>query len=353
MVAVRVAGLACAIACGACGRFGVDGSAAPGDGSAAPGDDSAAPGDGSIADAIDRHLHVADGWSIAQLVDLTGLVPYDPGDFTDGTERRANDPSYTAALYSPFDASLVVIAGRSLIALADDGSAVVHSYRPADFNTTGPDAPGRATFADLGAGGAGLWLTSASMEGGDGLYLITSDWSISVVSTENNTYPLALDPAGDYDMQGSAALYYGSQGTLQRRIGAQLATIVTPPGAVNDLATKGNALFLTIEGDAQVLLDRVGPGQSPVISELARSADIELAEGSTNAGLFGIIDNAALVTISPRDGAFVRDAWTDDPDWVWRSVCVPRAGNRFAGSLIVLESNRRLDQDRLLLVIPP
>jgi hypothetical protein len=322
--------------CGACGRLGFG------------------EGTGDAPGTLDLHLRVASGGSIAPLVDLTGVVPYNPADFVDGsTEVRANDPSYLAALYRPFGASLAVIAGRSVIEIAADGGTVVHAYRPAVPDTTGPDAPGRATFANLGAGKVGLWLTSSSMSGGDGLYLIAPDWSIAAVDITNNTYPLALDPTGGYDRQGVAAMYFGARTTLERETGTTPAPVGPLPGVVDDLAALGDALFMTVEDGDQIALDRVGPGPGYLATQLMASTDMTLAEGSTEAGLFGIHDDFELVSISPSDGALTPIAWTDDRGWVWRSVSAPRAGHPLAGDLIVLESNRTLGRDRLLRITPP
>jgi len=81
--------------------------------------------------------------------------------------------------------------------------------------------------------------------------------------------------------------------------------------------------------------------------------DLVLAEGSTATGLYAIRDNSALVTVGQTDGSFTKDAWTDDMDWTWLAVSAPRAGHGLEGKLIVLESNRKLNRDRLLLVTPP
>jgi hypothetical protein len=304
---------------------------------------------------MDRHLRVADGWSIAPLVDLTGALPYIAADYTETRGAiTSNEPSYIAALYPPFEASLAVIAGRSVIEIAADGGPSVHSYRPAKPDAAGPDVPRRATFADLGAGKTGLWLTSESTDGGDGLFLIDRSWALTTIDATNNTNALGLDPAGRYDGVGTPALYVSTElDQLGRWTAAAAPKVINAPGEVDDLAIKDGALFITIVGDATVELDRIEPAPSHLVANLSTATSLVLAEGSTDAALFAIRNGSELVTLGPSDGVATSVAWTDDLDWVWHAVSAPRAGHRRAGQLIVLESNRGLDHDRLLLVTPP
>jgi len=343
----RLVFVASAFVGSACGRFGFDDSGRSGDAGAGDASDAA-------SDASDRHLHTADGWSISPLFELTGLVPYDAMDFMDGDDVRANDPSYVAALYTPFAADFAVIAGRSVIEVTVGGVGTAYTYRPTGANKAGPDAPGRLTFADFGSGNVGLWMTSGSSDGGDGLFLIDREWHLALVNADNNSYPIALDPRGGFDGQGVATLYVGSQDTLARRTGAGSAPVTGlswPPG-VDELAVVGDALYMTVDNDVQVVLDRIDAGHHITQLTAQPSLNLTLAEGSTDTGLFAIHDNSELVMISLTDGTFTRRAWTDDTGWAWRAVCVPRGGHRLAGKLIVLESNRMLDRDRLLLITP-
>src|SRR3954468_10913620 len=119
------------VACTACGRLGFD-----------RGTDAGTDGDSDATAAVDRHLRVAAGWSIAPVVELTGVVPYNEADYMETKGAiSSNEPSYIAALYPPFEASLAVIAGRSVIEIAADGGMGVHAYRPAKPDAAGPDVP--------------------------------------------------------------------------------------------------------------------------------------------------------------------------------------------------------------------
>jgi hypothetical protein len=335
--AKRLAIFVAALTCTACGRLGF------GTGDAGP-------------DAADGHLHTAAGWSIAQLVDLGAGFSYDANDFLDGgTLVRDNAPSYVAALYPPFTAELAVIAGRSVIEIAPDGRMTEHDYRPVSPDGDGPDVPGRITFADFGSGDAALWLTAASLDGGDGLYQIDKRWSLQAENHSNNVYALAFDATGTFDGHNAPGLYFAARTQLERQTpGSATPVIATLPLSINDLVAVGDALYFTVETQAQVQLVRLGPGASYLQTQLTRatSTDLVLAEGPADAGLFAIHDDAELVRIDPASGSFTRIAWTDDATWVWRAACVPRAGHRLAGQMIVIESNRMLGRDRLLVIAP-
>jgi hypothetical protein len=348
VLANRFAILTFALLCAGCGRVGFVTST-----------DATDHGDGDS----DSHLHTAGGWSIAQLVDLGAGFSYVQQDFMDGqgAEVRDNAPSYVAALYLPFTAELAVIAGRSVIEVPADGHLTNHDYRPTTPDGDGPDAPGRMTYADFKNGDAALWLGSSSKDGGDGLYRIASDWTmqgIHVVNnvTLNNVYALVFDAGGSFDAQQAPSLYFATEQKLERQTAAATTQVNTAlPLSVDDLAVVGNALYFTAEVQTEVELDRLGPGTSYLQNQLssATSADLTLAEGPADAGLFAIRNDAALVTVDPASGTFTQVAWSDDPAWVWRAACVPRAPHRLAGRVIVIESNRVLDRDRLLVITPP
>lgn len=328
-------------ACVACGRLGFK--------------DPGGDGGTEIDDPADPdqlvHLHAADGWSIAPLVELTPYFDYNPADFVD-TDTLSNEPSYVAALYSPFTASLAVIAGRSLIEIPEVGDPVERTYKPTSPDTSGPDRPARATFADLGGGVSGLWLSSSSSNGGDGLYLVSADWRITRINAVNNVYALGSDPGGGYGNVGTPLLYVGTEQTnIERQNQGSLVQAIAEPAAVDDIAMHGDSMFVTLEGTNQLVLDRLVVGQSPI--ELARSTSLVLAEGPIEQAMYGIKDAAQLVTISQTSGAFEKAAWSDEPHWAWRAVSAPHADNAYAGKLIVLEVNRALNRDRLLVVTPP
>jgi hypothetical protein len=352
--ASRGAIIASALLFAACGRVGFATSGATGD-----------AGGGSDTGDPSGHLHTVTGWSISQLVDLGAGFSYVQQDFMDDMARevRDNAPSYVAALYPPFSGELAVIAGRSVIEIAASGHMTTHDYRPKVPDTDGPDAPNRMTFADFGNGDAALWLGSSSRSGGDGLYRIASDWSMQGTQTLNgvtlnNVNALVFDAGGSFDAPQAPSLYFNAGQKLERKTAAAAMQVNTVlPTAVDDFAVIGNALYFTaeIQTQTQTELDRLGPGTSYLQSQLNStiSSDLTLAEGSVDAGLFAIHNASALVEVDPASGAFTQVAWSDDPAWVWRAACVPRANHRLTGHVIVIESNRMLDRDRLLVITPP
>jgi hypothetical protein len=336
-MAARLPAILVCMACVACGRLGFEG--------------------------IDDHLHVAEGWSIEPLVDLTPFFTYKQCEYQEVSFGCLdNAPIYVTALYPPFKEGLAVLAGRSVIALPNEGAANEHSFEPPVSDDEGPDVLGRATFAVVG-NEDGLWLTSTTTEGGDGLYLIKDDWSIDRLDDTNNTLAIGWDIAGSYDNVGGPALYVIREKKRPERR-TEMDTEILEWGVLNamgdrieirDLAVMENRLFVTVmdysAGNVQLM--RLGPRPSYHTDHLTTTKNLTLVEGSTEAGLFGIQDDDALVKINPGTGEPVRTAWTDDDNWVWKSVCAPRTDHQLAGHLIVLESNRMRNQDRLLLVTPP
>jgi hypothetical protein len=332
MVVVRCLVLVC-VASGGCGRFGFK-----------------EPSD-------DRHLHAADGWSIAPLIELTPPYQYNANDFVD-TTTLSNEPEAVAALYPPFTASLVVIAGRSVIEIPATGAPVEHKYQPLSPDGNGPDHLRSATFGILADGTTGLWMTSSSANGGDGLYVVDPTWHLMRINAANSADGLAFDRTGAYASVGEPVIYlgiqddnlYSCQTATDCQVETDLHPVVIGGKPLHDVAIASSALFITVDRESQIALDQVAIDQR---TELARVDQLVLAEGSADHRLFGIQDSAAAVEISETGGNLTRGAWTDDPDWVWRAVSAPGDGHRLAGKLVVLESNRALDRDRLLLVTPP
>jgi hypothetical protein len=210
-----------------------------------------------------------------------------------------------------------------------------------------------------------LWVTAESREAGDGLFLLQPDWTRRAVNHVNNTTAICRGSFG-----GATVLYVSHQEmnngiSVYRRTAAAdgAETIVEGLNGVayvGDLAAVGDTLFATVERlqGGPFELWRVDPHSGDPNSArvvLQERINLVLAEGSTDAGLFALKDGRSLGTIDLDNGTFEEVAWSDpdEPDWVWRSVSAPRTGHKNAGQLIVLESNRMLDMDRLLLITPP
>jgi hypothetical protein len=169
---------------------------------------------------LDIHLHASPGWTIHVLADLTGVVPYNASDFTDGTtgtETLDNAPNGVSALYTPFTASFAVTAGRSIIEVSATGAATVHDYRPAMPDTTGPDNIYRLAFGAPADTGPRLWAGAVSLNGGDGVYTIDETWTLERDNILNNIAGISFDPVGIYDATNVAVIYFIDQAATPRR----------------------------------------------------------------------------------------------------------------------------------------
>ncbi|HUJ61814.1 MAG TPA: hypothetical protein VLX92_25090 [Kofleriaceae bacterium] len=309
------------------------------------------------ANPDDVHVQPAPGWTFRVLADLTGVVPYNANDFTDGTsEVLDNAPGPIAALYPPFSASFAIGAGRSIIELASDGSTTVHDYRPAAPDTTGPDNIAHLAFGAPADTGAELWIGSSSQGGGDGLFYVSPGWALVRDDTRNNLNGLGYDATGAYDGANAPAIYFIDQDGVDRRIdAADAALVLANPDQLGELAITAGALYAVQDPSA------TGTGQDLVriaatthaMQAIATATSYALAEGGdeTAAGGVAVIDGAQLARFGD-DGTLQPIAQSLDPRWVWQTASAPRPPHALAGSFAVVESNRALDRDRVLLFTP-
>lgn len=308
------------------------------------------------ADAQPAHVTTASGWTARVLVDLTGVVPYNPNDFDDNNQVILdNAPETVAALYPPFDADLAVCAGRSIIAIDAGGGTVVHDYRPATPDTTGPDDCGHLVYGAPPDTGPALWIGAGTQGGGDGVYVVTPGWALNRDSTNNNVNGIGYDAQGAFDGVGAPSIYFVDQSYVYRRTGPAAAAQVlaeTQNDAMGQLAVTASGLFVVHGTTAGAELDRIAPS-SHAVTALATATSFELADGGALAStsVAAIRDGGALVVVA-AGGAAQQVAASADPAWVWRAASAPQPPHALAGSYVVLESNRALDRDELLLVSP-
>jgi len=297
-------------------------------------------GDSSLA-----HLHTAPGWSVAVLVDFSGVVPYNADDFDDPTPVD-NQARAVSALYPPYSGSLAVAAGRAIIELDDAGQATVHDYRPAMPDTTGPDAINHVSFL------AGtLYVAAASQKTGDGLYTLDAMWGIDRQLTVNNVTGVDLDASGAFDGVGASTLYYVDQNGIEREpFPAGTAELVVA-GSSNFFGVVVSPDFIyAIHNDTDLV--RVTPMMHAITVLDSGTADMETTDHGTFAGgILAIRDNAQLIAYgadAPTTGVF-----SDDPAWFWTGSTIVAPPHPLAGKIVVVESNRTLNVDRLLVVTPP
>ena len=308
---------------------------------------------------LDVHLHASPGWTIHVLADLTGAVPYNANDFTDGTttmETLDNAPNGISALYAPFTASFAVTAGRSIIEVSGTGATTVHDYRPAMPDMTGPDNLGPLAFGAPADTGPKLWAGAVSLNGGDGVYTFDEAWAIKRDNVLNNIAGVSFDPAGIFDTTNIAVIYFIDQAGFERRDTATTHTLISPSQSDHaDIAITQDAIysaFYPMAGGAQLV--RIASGTHAVTTIDTAVTSFDVAEGGpiTATGVIALRDETELV-IYADDGTSQLGANTTDPAWAWRGLTTPRAPHPLAGSFVVLESNRTLDIDRLLVVTPP
>ena len=287
------------------------------------------------------------------LVDFSGLLPYDPNDFVDGGMASDNGMRAIGAMYAPFPDGFAVLAGRSLLELRSDGTNVRHDYAPAAPDMAGPDNLEGVVFGVVG-GVAALWLGSQSQLGGDGVYEVTPTWTISREENNNNTADVAVDPTGAFDARGTPTLYYvsGNAG-LMRRDARLTFTVIAPFSAdVNGIALTPSAIYV-VESDAAPgdmrmwRVDSVGH----TVTKIDEAPTIDLADGGPATDVIGVRDQHEVVQYTP-DGTRTVLATSPDLDSKWIGISIPRAPHPLAGRMIVLETNRVLDRDRLVLLPP-
>jgi hypothetical protein len=128
-------------------------------------------------------------------------------------------------------------------------------------------------------------------------------------------------------------------------------TTIAPFSAdVHSIAVTPSAIYV-VESD-------VGPGNqrmwrvdsvSHTVTKIDEALQIDLAEGGPATGVIAVRDQIDVVQYTP-DGTRTVLASAPDPDGHWIALSIPRAPHPLAGRMIVLETNRVLDRDRLVLL---
>jgi hypothetical protein len=316
--------------------------------------------DASSVDAGVTHVKTASGWTARVLVDLTGIVPYNPNDFFDGgMVELDNAPNEVAALYPPFPSIFAVCAGREIIELGADLAPTVHDYRPATPDTTGPDSCSHLVFGEAADVGAALWIGAGTQLGGDGVYRADATWTLTRDATNNNVNGIGFDPTGAFDGFGKGAVYFADQSDVRQRTGVGISTsIVSEPltdSMGGHIVLSAAAAYLERTpgsgGEGSTDLDRIA-ATSHTFAAIALGTGLTIADARTIAGGVPALHDASTLAIYSDDGHAQTIAATLDPAWTWVAVTAPAAPHAFAGSFVVLESNRTLDRDDLLLISP-
>lgn len=278
------------------------------------------------------------------LADFSGVVPFNANDFLD-TAFVGNEAKTVASLTSPFPDGFAIGAGRNVIEIRLDQQIILHDLRPAAADLMGPDEIDQLTF-----GQGVLWMASATPNGGDGLYTLDAGWTLARDNTLNNIFASAWDETGVFEARGVSALYF-TQGTaaVYRRDSSTMRTsLFVPPANLGTISITEGALY-TVYGEPPIRnLVRI-EATTHMATTFDSAGDFEIAEGGPSDGVVAIRDERDLLVYAP-DGTSTLVASTPDPDTRWTAATVPRAPHPLAERIIVVEVNRVLDRDRLLLI---
>lgn len=313
--------------------------------------------DAAMVDAGVPHVQTASGWTARVLVDLSGVIPYNANDFFDGGMFELdNAPDEVASLYPPFPSLFAVCAGREIIEVGPDFTLSVHDYRPEAPDMMGPDSCSHLVFGETADVGAALWIGAGTQLGGDGVYHADASWTLTRDATNNNVNGIGFDPAGVFDGIDAPTVYFADQSDVRRRTGAASSVSIVPEPQTDSM---GGHLLLTA---AAVYLERnpgtLGPtdldridASTNAVTAIAGAAGLTLADARTVTELPALRESSTLALYA-GDGSSRVIASTLDPAWTWVAVTAPSSPHVLAGAFVVLESNRALDRDELLLISP-
>ena len=306
-------------------------------------------------DAIDAtelaHVTVAPGWTKAVYVDFSADFTYNLADFIDGDAGEFtvdNQPRGIAVLGAPFAEILAIGAGRSIIELSTT-RYIAHDFGMHPPNgSPADDFSGMAFVADIPSVGPRIVVGSSSPGGGDGIYHVNVMWSIARDMTNNNVRAFMWDTAGA--VVGTPDNFVGTGGGMVRRSNMAVSVLA---GDIRSLVTIPGGVVVArelVENDVR-LIRASWTGTVFTEAELAVHQSIVFANGDrpSTALAWAVFDRASLVEVA-ADGTASPIATSDDPAFTWADATVPVIGHALAParSIYVLESNRALDVDRVL-----
>jgi hypothetical protein len=226
------------------------------------------------------HITLASGWNVEVFRDLAPLLPYVDHQFVDGTEAYSNQVSAPFAISGTMGESLGIVGGRAILAVTATTFAL-HDFGHHAANTLPfPDLISAAVWKDNS-----IALSSSSANGGDGVFAIAADWTISSALVDNNVRDIALDSTGAFDSIGTPGLYIGDMSGVFRLAGDLK---IVPSTDATSLVVVGNSiLYVHRISDQSADLYQVTTG-THAQALLLHAAVIELGEGPTTAPLPGL-----------------------------------------------------------------
>jgi hypothetical protein len=331
------------------------------------GDDATAGstgGDPGVIEVEGEILEVDPGWAAGVFRDFSVDFVFDADAYFDDPYTFNNAPQSMFVLRAPFAAGLGIITVHTVIELSAEQGFAERFY----FGATpdGPDALWQAVdCAGWNGIEAGYCLNSGSQGGGDGLFLISPDWSMSVIEVINNCNYIGFDPQGKFDETNVPSLYYGTPTSLVRHPSTVLVSARTQPRFVLE---DGRLAFILDDARVQrlMLMESITHVQSVVTSEplpelpIARqnAGALRIATGDLSAlpGSMYFLRRASELVELAGDGTTRTVARSQSgQDWRWASVVVPEPGHPLSTdgpTFYLLEANRTDDRDRVIWLRP-
>jgi hypothetical protein len=319
----------------------------------------------------DEAIVLPDGWSAEVWFDFSDSFTFDPNDYLDdGVFLYTNRPHHMFLLSPPFAPGLGLMGNQEILELSADRQFARHDYF--QVLPQGPDLIWDAqACGGIGTTSAteGLCVAAGSQLGGDGIFRVESDWSMSVITTDNNVTVMAYDETGTFDSAGAPTLYWGGPNGM-RPVGGSLFYNNNMNGGFARMLDNGNMLLSSVDAtSSEGVLVSVESGTHQV-TELARTATtpdaiprmnnlyFSIVEGDRDGfgGMAHVIEEGKRLARVEVDGSLTVIASTDvDDDWIWVAGVSPGAGHAIADpgpGIFILEFNPTTEVNRVIRLAP-
>ncbi len=293
----------------------------------------------------------AEDWQVRLFWDFSDDFIFDAADYVDGTNVESNRPVELHYLLPPFSDGFVVVAGRQFLEMPVGGQLVDHDLTPEGGDgSLRADGPTDITLGWRSDTDASLYVSSASANSGDGLYQINRNWQMSKIASRNNCDAVVVAPANTFDDLPAEAHYVSCGSGTSRD---DELTFSSAHFFDLELLPNFDLLGSSLTSDRQVL-SRIRNG-THVIGQFTNitGTTVSIVSGDTAAlpGFAYVIINKSQLWEVYSDGSYRILAQSQSADWRWQSATVPPTAHPTGADgpvIVLLESNRTLDVDRLV-----
>jgi hypothetical protein len=309
------------------------------------------------------------GWGADVWNDFSDDYTYVDVQYLDVTYPMNNRPHHMALLSAPFEPGIALVGTWEIWEVRAPDVFVSHFYYPGSDDGPGPDALFDAAWCGAWMGSApGLCVAAGSQNGGDGVYRVEADWSISRISSDNNVGDLAFDPTGAFDAIGAPTLYWSGPDGL-RRFGESVFYPGMLNGAFTEILPSGDILTMNTNTSTDerrlVILESTSHDETVVdsnsdttIPSVARQhAGVYAAVAGDVSRLAGfayaIRETRDLLEIA-ADGSFTVIASAGE-GWRWTHALVPPASHPLGSEapvIYVLEFDPTREVNRIIRLFP-